>query len=133
MNPPTTTSPRIFLLEPDDNARPVMKHNLQAWGYQIVIALNEEDAIQRTQGTRDRFDLILINQVGKTVDDWIAIGQQIRQNTVLDSRAPIIIIAESYEEDIEGQDIQVGNNEFVTYLEDGQQLKNILQRLCPIN
>ena len=133
MHQRTTSSPHIFVLDPDDDARPMLKHNLQTWGYQVVIALDEEDAIQRTQKGRDRFDLILISQVGQTVDEWIAIGQQIRQNTVLDSRTPIIIMAERYGTDLEGKDIQVGDNEYVSYLEDGQQLKTILQRLCPVH
>ncbi len=35
--------------------------------------------------------------------------------------------------DLEGQNIQMGENEYVTYLKDGQQLKNILQQLCPVS
>lgn len=133
MNQIPTTSPCIFVLEPDDDVRPALKHNLQNWGYKVIMALDKEDAIQRTQGGRDRFDLILLNQGDCSIDEMMAIGQQIRQNTELDSRAPIIIIAEKYGEDLEGQDIQIGNNEYVTYLEDGQQLKNILHRLCPVD
>lgn len=47
----------------------------------------------------------------------------------MSSRAPIIILAERYGPDLEGQDIQVGDNEYVSYLEDGEQLKLLLQRL----
>ncbi|MBD3885686.1 hypothetical protein IFO70_28650 [Phormidium tenue FACHB-886] len=133
MNQLITTSPCIFALEPDDDTRPVLKYNLQTWGYRVVIALDEEDAIQRTEGGRNRFDLILINQSNQSIEKMIAIGQQIRQNAVLDGRTPIIIIAERYGPDLEGQDIQVGDNAYVTYLEDGEQLKNILQRLCPVH
>jgi CheY-like chemotaxis protein len=125
-------SPCIFVFEPDDDARPILKDNLQNWGYQAIIALDETDAIQRTQGGCEHFDLILLNQTGQSIDELIAIGQQIRQSTALDNRAPIIIMAEHYGEDLEGQDIQVGDNEYVSYLEDGQQLKVIVQRLCPV-
>ncbi|MBD2468885.1 hypothetical protein [Nostoc sp. FACHB-145] len=133
MNQLPTTSPCIFVVEPDDDVRPVLKHNLQNWGYEVIMALDEEDAIQRIQGGRDRFDLILLNQTGKSIDELIVFGQQIRQSTQLDSRTPIIIMAEKYGEDLEGQNIQMGENEYVTYLEDGQQLKNILQQLCPVS
>jgi hypothetical protein len=44
----------------------------------------------------------------------------------------LLIMAERYGTDLEGQDIQVGDNEYVSYLEDGQQLKLILHRLCPV-
>lgn len=132
MNQLLTLSPRIFVLDSDDDARPLLKHNLQTWGYLVTLALDEVDALERTQGKGDRFDLILISQVGKTIDQWMAIGQKIRQNTVLDSRTPIIVMAERYGADLEGQNIQMGDNEYVTYLEDGQQLKRILQQLCPV-
>jgi hypothetical protein len=33
---------------------------------------------------------------------------------------------------MEGKDVKVGESEYVTYLEDGQQLINLLYRLCPI-
>lgn len=132
MNHRPTISPRIFVLDSDDDARPVLKHNLQTWGYQVIIALDGADAIQRTQGGRERLDLILLNQDGQSIDELMEIGQQIRQNTVLDSLAPIVVLAERYGADLEGQDIQVGDNEFVSYLEDGQQLRLILQRLCPV-
>ncbi|MBD1997697.1 hypothetical protein H6G00_13845 [Leptolyngbya sp. FACHB-541] len=132
MNQLLTLSPRIFVLDSDDDARPLLKHNLQTWGYLVTLALDEVDALERTQGKGDRFNLILISQVGKTIDQWMAIGQKIRQNTVLDSRTPIIVMAERYGADLEGQNIQMGDNEYVTYLEDGQQLKRILQQLCPV-
>ncbi|MBD2057548.1 response regulator transcription factor [Oculatella sp. FACHB-28] len=132
MNQLLTPSPRIFVLDSDDDARPLLKHNLQIWGYSVTLALDEVDALERTQGKGDRFDLILISQVGETIDRWMAIGQKIRQNTVLDSRTPIIVMAERYGADLEGQNIQMGDNEYVTYLEDGQQLKRILQQLCPV-
>lgn len=96
------------------------------------MTLDEQDAIQRIQRVREHFDLILLNQTGKLIDELMAIGQQIRQSTELDSRTPIIVMAEDYGEDLEGQNIQMGENEYVTYLQDGQQLKDILQRLCPV-
>lgn len=132
VNQSLTLSPCIFVLELDDDVRPVLKHNLQIWGYQVIIALDEANAIQRAQGERERFDLILLNQYGHLIDELLAIGQQIRQGTEQKSHVPIIILAEQYGTELEGQDIQVGDNAYVSYLEDGQQLKLILQRLCPV-
>lgn len=96
------------------------------------MALDEADALQRIRGGRERFGLILLNQNGRSIDEMIAIGWQIRQSTELDSRAPTIVMAERYGVELEGQNIQVGENEYVTYLEDGQQLKNLLAQLCPV-
>jgi len=108
----------------------VLKHSLQTWGYWIIVALDPGDALQRAQEGDIPFYLILLNQCERSIEEMITLGQQIRQNTVPDNRVPIIIVAERYGADLEGQGIQVGNNEYVTYLEDGQQLRNILQRVC---
>lgn len=97
-----------------------------------MLALDKADAIQRTQGKQTHFDLILLNQTGQSIDELIAIGKQIRQSTKLTNLTPILIMAEQYGTDLEGQDIQVGDNEYVTYLKDGQQLKSLLQSLCPV-
>ncbi|HEY9763628.1 MAG TPA: response regulator [Trichocoleus sp.] len=125
-------APFIFVLEPDDDVRPALKQNLQHWGYDVVMAIDAGDAIQYLRGGQTRFDLILLNQNNQSIDEILAIGQQIRQSTERDSQTPILVMAERYGADLEGQDIQVGGHEYVTYLEDGEQLKSILQKLCPI-
>jgi hypothetical protein len=51
---------------------------------------------------------------------------------VLQEKAPIVSLAEQYGEGLEGQDVSFGNNAYVSYLEDAEQLKAILQRLCPV-
>ncbi len=39
-------------------------------------------------------------------------------------------MAERYEVELEGKDVQVGKSEYITYLEDAQQLMNLLRRFC---
>lgn len=58
-------------------------------------------------------------------------GQRICKSAGIASRTPIIVMAERYGADMEGKDVQVDDTEYVTYLEDGQQLMNLLHRLCP--
>ena len=41
-------------------------------------------------------------------------------------------MAERYGVELEGKDVQVGKSEYVTYLEDEQQLINLLRRLCSV-
>ena len=129
---PTTKAPCIFVLEPDDDVRPALKHNLQHWGYNVVMAIDEEDVSQRIQAGQNRFDLILLDQSNRSLDQMMAIGQQIRQSTERDSQTPIVVLAERYGADLEGQDMQMGDQAYVTYLEDGEQLKRILQQVCPV-
>jgi hypothetical protein len=59
-------------------------------------------------------------------------GRRICQGSELSSSTPIVVMAEHYGEDMEGKDVKVGESEYVTYLEDGEQLMNLLHRLCPV-
>jgi hypothetical protein len=40
-------------------------------------------------------------------------------------------MAEKYGADLEGTDVNVESNDWITYLEDHDQLKNLLARLIP--
>jgi DNA-binding response OmpR family regulator len=125
-------APTILVVEPDDDVRPLLKNNLHRQGYRAIVTLDEEDAIARARGDGDRPDLILINQYRLPLDKVIHMGRRIRQDAGLPSTTPIVIMAERYGEDMEGKDVKVGESDYVTYLEDGEQLMNLLQRLCPI-
>ena len=132
MNEKKDVPPTILLIELDDDTRPLLKQNLRACGSRVVVALEEEDAIALARGVRDRPDLILINQVELPIDEFINMGQHIRQGAGLSRRTPIVVMAEQYGEDMEGKDVQVSESEYVTYLEDGEQLMNLLHRLCQV-
>ena len=125
-------APIILMVEPDDDVRPLLRTNLHRQGYRVILTLDEEDAIARARGDGDRPDLILINQYWLPLDKVINIGRRIRQDAELPNHTPIVIIAERYGEDMEGKDVKVGESDYVTYLEDGEQLMNLLRRLCPV-
>jgi PleD family two-component response regulator len=122
--------PTILMIELDDDTRPILKHNLRSRGYRVIEALEEEDAIALARGVRDRPHLILLNQVKLTIDEFINMARRIRQGAELPSSTPIVVMAERYGEDMEGKDVKVGESEYVTYLEDGEQLMTLLHRLC---
>jgi DNA-binding response OmpR family regulator len=124
--------PTILMIELDDDTRPLLKQNLRNWGYRVIEALEEEDAIALARGVREHPDLILLNQVKLSIDDFFNMGRRIRQGAELPSSTPIVVTAERYGEDMEGKDVKVGESEYVTYLEDGEQLMNLLHRLCPV-
>ena len=132
MSEKQNTAPTILMVEPDDDVRPLLRTNLHRQGYRVIMTLDEEDAIARARGNSDRPDLILINQYRLALDKVIHRGRRIRQDAGLPSDTPIVIMAERYGEDMEGKDVKVGESEYVTYLEDGEQLMNLLHRLCPV-
>ena len=128
----TYTPPTILLVEEDDEVRPLLSQNLRNQGYHVIVALDEADAIERTTGGSFCPDLILLNQVGRSIQEYAVMGQRICKSAGIASRTPIIVMAEQYGADMEGKDVQVDETEYVTFLEDGQQLMNLWHRLCPI-
>jgi PleD family two-component response regulator len=132
MRQKTDAPPTILMIELDDDTRPLLKQNLRNWGYCVIEALQEEDAIAMARGVRDLPKLILLNQVKLSIDEFNNMGRRIRQGAELSRSTPIVVMAERYGEDMEGKDVKVGESEYVTYLEDGEQLMNLLHRLCPV-
>ncbi|MDT4954452.1 MAG: hypothetical protein QOJ02_2590 [Acidobacteriota bacterium] len=123
--------PTIFLIEEDDDTRPLMKQNLERLGYQVLLALDEEDAMQRVGGGQIDVNLVLINLVGKTANEVLEIGKRICKHAKFDGHIPLVIVAEKYGKDVEGTNVNVGENDWITYLEDPDQLQNLLARLLP--
>ena len=120
--------PTILYVEDDDDTRPVMKQLLNRSGYHVILSINEEDALERSGDGCVAADLILID-FGWPTADVLAAGRHIREHAVMRDDVPIVVIAFKYEAEMDGQDINVGGNDWVTYLEDGEQLKRLLARL----
>ena len=122
--------PTIFLVEEDDDARAVLRDSLTRSGYRVSVAIDKEDALDRVSNGLMSADLVLINVVGKSVEDTLQIGRRIREQAKLDGNTPLIVIAEKYGEDLEGTDENAGGNDWILYLgEEPEQLQNLLQRL----
>lgn len=118
----------ILLLETDDDTRPLLKHNLENIGYQVLIALDRNDALQRAIYSPS-IDLILINQVNTPLEEILMSGQNLRTEARLSISTPVVILAENYTTLLEGQNIQVTEYDYVAYLEDAQQLFDLLENL----
>ena len=117
----------IFLVEEDDDTRPLLKHNLERSGYRVLLALDEEDAHDRVGSGRLSADLILVNLIDVQPDEAMHAGRRIRQDAEL--AVPLVVIAEKYGADLEGTDVNVSGDDWITYPEDHDQLQNLLARL----
>lgn len=130
MVPEQEKQPTIFLIEEDDDTRAVLKESLTRCGYRLSVAIDEEDALDRISNGLMSADLVLINVVGKSVEDALQIGRRIREQAKFDGHTPLVVIAEKYSKDLEGTDENVGGNDWIFYLgEDPDQLENLLRRL----
>lgn len=119
----------IFLVEEDDETRPLLKNNLQTQGYRVIVALDEEDALGRIGDGLTRADLILLNLVGTPPEEVLQVGRRIREHAKYDGQTPLVVLAEKFGPDLEGTDANVGGNDWITYPEDAEQLYNLLSRL----
>ena len=117
----------IFLVEEDDDTRPVLKQNLERDGYRVLLALDEEDARDRVIGGRLTADLILVNLVGVQPDEALEAGRRIRRYAELD--VPLVVMAEEYGADVEGTDVNAGGDDWITYPADHEQIRSLLARL----
>ena len=129
MNQEPGNQPTIFLVEEDDDTRPILKRNLKAYGFRVLLALDEEDAMERVGNGVNHADLLLVNLVGRTTDEVLQIGRRIREHAKYNGHTPLVVMAEKFGADVEGTDVNVGGNDWVTYLEVPGQLKNLLHRL----
>lgn len=119
----------IFLIEEDNETRPLLKQNLQRYGYRVIVALDEADALERVEGGQLQADLVLINLVGKSPEEALNIGRRIREHAKYDGHTPLVAMAEKYGKDLEGTDVNAGGNDWITYPEDTGQLRNLIDRL----
>jgi DNA-binding response OmpR family regulator len=119
----------IFVVEEDDETRPLLRQNLQRYGYHVIVALDEEDAVERLDEGQVHPDLMLVNLVGRSPEDALLAGRRIRKHAKWDGHTPLIVMAEKYGADLEGTDAHVGENDWITYPEDAQQLQRLIGRL----
>lgn len=119
----------IFLVEEDEEVRHGLRRNLQKYGYRVLLALDEEDALDRVEGGCAAADLVLIDLVGKSPEAVLQAGRRIRERAKYDGHTPLVVLAEKYGADLEGTDVNVIGNDWITYLEDREQLNKLLARL----
>ena len=119
----------ILLIEEDDEARPIIRHNLRRAGFDVLVAVDEQTAHDWLAAGDARADLILVNLVGKTTDEAFDAARRVKRRGALDGSTPVVVIAERYGDGLEGQDVKSGEGEWVTYMEDSTQLHELLARL----
>jgi len=126
-------SPVVLVVESDDAVRPPLVHHVQRWGYRAIVTLDVQDAIERVRAGALKIDIILINQVGQSLNQLLASGRSIRQQSADSSiNAFPVVLAEVYGEELEGQDVQIDAYNYITDLEHSEQLMKLLYRLCPL-
>jgi DNA-binding response OmpR family regulator len=118
----------IFLIEEDDETRGPLVSNLRGYGYRVVVAVDEADALERVGGVEA--DLVLVNLVGKTAEEVLKVGRLIRQHARYNGRTSLVVMPEKYDKALEDTEVNVGGSEWVFYLgEEPDRLRDLLARL----
>ena len=118
----------IFLIEEDDETRRPLVSNLRGYGYRVVVAVDEDDALERVGGVEA--DLLLVNLVGKTADEVLKVGRLVRQHSRYNGRTSLVVRPERYDKALEDTEVNVGGSEWVFYLgEEPDRLRDLLARL----
>ena len=125
--------PTIFLIEEDDDTRRPLVQNLRREGYRVIVSIDEEDALERVGGGHVHADLVLVNLIGKSLDEILSIGRRVREHANYDGHTPLVVMPDKYGKDVEGTEANVSGSDWVFYLgEEPDQLHNFLGRLLPI-
>lgn len=115
---------RILVAHDLEETRDGIEKLLTTDGYRVVPARNEHDAVERAR--RHRPDLILVSLAGRPVD-VIASAARIRIRSGLPGEVPVVVFC--LPTVIEGAEVALGENVYVTRPDNFDQLRALLGRL----
>jgi DNA-binding response OmpR family regulator len=125
-----TARKTILLVEEDNDLRPLLRRSLDKDGYDILLAVDEESAMDWVHAASFWFNLILINLVEKGPDEVLRIGRRIRREANRDGDTPVVVMAETFTSDEAGKWFKAGDNDWIVYQE-ADVLKTLLRQLIP--
>lgn len=122
--------PTIFLVEEDDNVRPLLTTKLRQLGYRLLVTADLEDAFEWVSAEgMVHADLIVMNLVGKSPEESLRLGRRLRVHAKYDGITPLIVMAEKFPQELEGTNDNVDGNDWICYYGGSNQLEALLFRL----
>lgn len=130
-NSNTPACPTVFFVEEDDDARPIMTRRLRRPSYRVLVAASLADAREWAAVEPPvHADLVLVNLVGKTVEEALILGRDLCEHAGYNGQMPLVVLPESVPEELMGLDVNVSGQDWVCYYdEDMDQLQTLLARL----
>jgi DNA-binding response OmpR family regulator len=118
----------ILLIEVDEDTRQSLRASFTRDGYSVVSVESEDEALVVTVQGGARPDLIIIN-LDATIEGILETGKRIRERAGLDNSVPVVVIPYAFDPEREGSDVPAGENDFICYWADPDQLDNLVGRL----
>ena len=128
MNKENIVCPTILVVDDIEETRDGIEKLLKVDGYFVEASRNEQDAIERAR--LKNTDLILIC-LGGPPHDVIATARQIRAHAKLGENVPVVVFCVG--DVAEGDEVNIGQNVFLTHPDNFNQLRNLLARLLNRN
>ena len=130
MNSGQRKQPTIFLVEEDEETRRPLVSNLRAYGYRVIVAIDEEDALGRVTAGGVGADLVLVNLLGKTAEEVLGVGRRVREHAKYDGHTPLVVMPEKYDRELADTEVNLEGHDWVFYLgEEPDRLRGLLARL----
>jgi two-component system cell cycle response regulator DivK len=123
------TRPRVLVVDDSEDNRVMMKYLLEMRGYEVIEAVNGEQAVNTAQARMP--DLILMD-LSLPRMDGLAATRGIRQVSALKD-VPIVVVTAHDKVDFYADAIASGCNEYVTKPIDFGRLELLLTRLAPLS
>ena len=114
----------VLVVEDVAETRDGIEELLNADGYRVTVARDEQDAIE--SALRKRPDLILVSLDGPQ-EDVIVTARRIRERAELSEQVPIVVFCIG--EIAEGGEVAIGRNVHVTRPDNFNQLRGFITRL----
>ncbi|HEY0764774.1 MAG TPA: hypothetical protein VGD61_20520 [Pyrinomonadaceae bacterium] len=124
MDKKNDTKPIILVVEDVQETREGIEKLLMVDGYRLALARDEQDGIE--SALRQRPDLILVSLAGAPHDVIVA-ARRIREKAAIGEDVPVVVFC--VDEIAQGDEVEIGENVYVTRPDNFNQLRSLLARL----
>lgn len=116
---------KVLLVEDTEDNRQMMKRLLEMSGYQVVEAINGEEAVRRASEERPR---IILMDLSLPLIDGLTATRRIRSLPGL-NKVPIVAVSAHDTADFHSEALAAGCNAYITKPIDYPELEEIVNRL----
>jgi CheY-like chemotaxis protein len=118
----------ILVVEDIEETRDGIEKLLRADGYRVVSARDEEEAIFKAGQQAPH---LLLVSLGRATNEVVLTASWLREQLNQGEQMPVVIFCS--EEVAEGEEVEVGNNVYLTQPDNFNQLRILIQRLLQLS
>jgi CheY-like chemotaxis protein len=118
-------APRVLVVEDVQEIRRAFRGALEAAGYEVVTA---EDEASASEAARTRPPALVVVCLPQPPLDAVEAGLRVRGQSPADGDVPLVIVPGT-RSDLEGVDVHLGRNVYVSYLGSFEQLDRLMASL----